>query len=101
WELIASGGSIGADGAPGAIEVYEQPTQPASTVVGAMWIDTDESPPQWAPQIPLVSALPGSPFDGQEIYYLADATNSVIWHLRYRAGSSSAYKWEFIGGMYL
>lgn len=48
--------------------------------------------------IPLVSALPGAPVDGQEVYYLADATNGVIWHLRYNAASASAYKWEFVGG---
>jgi hypothetical protein len=44
------------------------------------------------------TTLPSSPIDGQEIYYAADATNGVIWHLRYRSGSSSSYKWEFIGG---
>lgn len=44
------------------------------------------------------TSLPGSPVDGQEIYYAADATNGVIWHLRYRSGSSSSYKWEFVGG---
>lgn len=48
--------------------------------------------------IPLVSTLPASPVDGQEIYYLADATNGIIWHLRYRAAASGAYKWEFVGG---
>jgi len=47
---------------------------------------------------PLVSSLPGTPVDGQEIYYLADPTNGVIWHLRYRAASASPYKWEFVGG---
>jgi hypothetical protein len=45
-----------------------------------------------------VTSLPGSPVDGQEVYYVADATNGVIWHLRYNAGSASAYKWEFVGG---
>lgn len=45
-----------------------------------------------------VTSLPSSPVDGQEVYYAADATNGVIWHLRYRAASSSSYKWEFIGG---
>lgn len=44
------------------------------------------------------TSLPGSPFDGQEIYYAADATNGVYWHLRYRSASASAYKWEFLGG---
>jgi len=46
----------------------------------------------------VVAALPGSPVDGQQIYLLADATNGVVWHLRYRAASASAYKWEFVGG---
>src|SRR5205823_156654 len=26
------------------------------------------------------------------------AAKGVAWHLRYRAGSTSAYKWEFVGG---
>jgi hypothetical protein len=47
---------------------------------------------------PLVSVLPGSPNDGQEVYYLADAANGVIWHLRYRAASPNAAKWELVGG---
>jgi len=50
---------------------------------------------------PLVSALPGSPVDGQEIYYLADAANGIIWHLRYRAASPNPTKWEYIGGQAL
>lgn len=45
-----------------------------------------------------VSALPGSPTDGLEIYFVVDATKGVLWHLRYNAGSASAYKWEFVGG---
>jgi len=45
-----------------------------------------------------VTSLPASPIDGQEIYYGADATNGIIWHLRYRSASSSTYKWEYIGG---
>jgi hypothetical protein len=52
----------------------------------------------WGTAIPTVSALPGAPVDGQEIYYVADATNGVVWHLKYRAASSSAYKWEYLGG---
>lgn len=46
----------------------------------------------------VVTALPGSPADGQEVYFQADATNGIYWHLRYRSGSASAYKWEFVGG---
>jgi len=46
----------------------------------------------------VVTALPGSPIDGQVIYYTADATNGVVWKLRYRSASASAYKWEYVGG---
>lgn len=46
----------------------------------------------------LVTSLPANPYDGQECYFLASATDGVIWHLRYRAASSFAYKWEFLGG---
>jgi len=61
-------------------------------------------PPQF------VTTLPSSPIDGTEVYYQSTtagtgggATNSMadvgaVWHLRYRAASSSAYKWEFVGG---
>lgn len=45
-----------------------------------------------------VTALPANPIDGQECYFVADATNGIIWHLRYNAGSASAYKWELVGG---
>lgn len=50
--------------------------------------------------VPLVTALPSSPVDGQEIYLqtAAMATAGVIWHLRYNASSSSPYKWECVGG---
>ena len=44
--------------------------------------------------------LPTSPYDGQE-YVLVDSLSnpSYNWRFRYNAGSSSAYKWEFIGGV--
>ena len=44
-----------------------------------------------------VSATTG-PQDADEIYYLADSATRTLWHLRYNASSSSAYKWEFLGG---
>jgi len=44
---------------------------------------------------PAVTSLPGAPVDGQEVYYLADVTNGVIWHLRYNA---AAAKWQYLGG---
>lgn len=60
--------------------------------------------------IAFVSSLPTSPVDGQEVYFQASgagtgggATDSMLslgmaWHFRYNASSSSAYKWEFLGG---
>lgn len=44
-----------------------------------------------------VVSLPASPIDGQECYYVADAAAGIIWHLRYNAGSASAFKWEPTG----
>lgn len=46
----------------------------------------------------VVTALPGGPVDGQVINFLADAANGIVWRLRYRAASASAYKWEYLGG---
>lgn len=61
---------------------------------GAAWQDLAVG----APAPVRVTALPAGAVDGQEVYYVADATNGVLWHLRYNAGSGSAYKWEYVGG---
>lgn len=74
-------------------ELFVGPNAPVSSE--RLWLDTDEAE---IPRVSIVTALPGSPVDGQEIYYAADAANGVIWHLRYNANSASAYKWEFLGG---
>ena len=79
----------------GATEVHVGAEAPEPRAAEVIWVDTDETgitPPS------LVSALPSSPGDGQEVYYQADATAGVVWHLRYNAFSASAYKWEFLGG---
>lgn len=47
---------------------------------------------------PRVTSLPSNPVDGQECYFVADATAGVVWHLRYNAASASPYKWEVVGG---
>jgi len=88
-------------GAPGVIEVYEQPGTPSGADVGAVWIDTDESPPSISVVTTtetIVMSLPSSPVDGQIINYLADAANGIVWRLRYRSAASGSYKWEFVGG---
>jgi len=56
-----------------------------TTVEGKVWI-------------PTVSSVPTTNLvDGQEIYYLADGTNGVVWTLKYRAAEPT-YKWNFVGG---
>jgi hypothetical protein len=68
------------------------------------------SPPvstPWVPLWPLSTAapvsygtsLPATPADGQEAILVDSTTNPTYqWRFRYNAGSSSAYKWEFVGG---
>jgi hypothetical protein len=46
----------------------------------------------------VVTTLPGAPVDGQEVYYVADAANGIVWHLRYRTAATGPYKWEVVGG---
>jgi len=47
--------------------------------------------------IPLVTDLPVNPQDGDEVYFVADSTNGILWHFRYRAAAPSAYRWEAVG----
>lgn len=57
--------------------------------------------PTSGPTRPAVSygtSPPASPADGDLWYYPADATNGIMWCFRYRSGSASTYKWEFVGG---
>lgn len=52
------------------------------------------------PVVSLVTSLPTSPTDGQEVYYQASGdmeTNGIVWHLRYRSAGGT-YKWEYLGG---
>ena len=59
---------------------------------------TGQVPPASRSLIPSYgSTFPASPVDGQEHIYTAGA-NGECWRFRYNAGSSSAYKWEYIGG---
>lgn len=75
----------------------------ADSSIDALWLGTV------TPATALVSALPGSPVDGQDCFYQSTAAGSgggsatmasvgAVWHLRYRSASASAYKWEFVGG---
>src|SRR5215471_3105246 len=45
------------------------------------------------------TSLPTTPTDGQEAILVDSLTNPTYqWRFRYNAGSTSAYKWEYIGG---
>ena len=91
---------------PGRLRTPRLASAPSSPAEGEMYYDTAGKILYWrnnavwvsAGAIPRVTSLPGSPVDGQEIYYAADSTGGVLWHLRYNGGSASAYKWEFLGG---
>jgi hypothetical protein len=43
-----------------------------------------------------VTALPSKPYPGQEIYYIADESKGVYWHLYYAKGET--HPWRFLGG---
>jgi len=64
---------------------------------------TSNAPTQW-PMPPTsrpsyATTLPANPYDGQEAILVDSLSNpSYQWRFRYNAASTSAYKWEFIGG---
>jgi hypothetical protein len=46
------------------------------------------------------TSLPASPSDGQSAVLVDSTTNpTYTWRFRYNNGSTSAYKWEFVGGV--
>lgn len=66
-----------------------------STDFGAEAVDTGATWELIAPPPPVVTTLPASARDGQDIYL--KPTTETIWHLRYNASSASPYKWEAVG----
>jgi hypothetical protein len=70
--------------------IYETDTDRTLIWNGSSWYPPSAST--------LITSLPSTPTDGQIINYVADSTNGIVWTFRYRSASSSAYKWEFIGG---
>jgi hypothetical protein len=102
WEQQASGwvftgitikGPIGATGAPG---------YPSTSGHEADVLTVSGGVPVWADPAAAPSygtSFPASPVDGQEHVLVDSVTNPTYqWRFRYNAGSSSAYKWELIGG---
>jgi len=78
--------------------VHIGPSAPDPTVK-QLWVDTDDADMRQAPA--LVSTLPSSPYEGQEVYYqnAAMALQGVVWHLKFRDTMGlTFYQWEFLGG---
>jgi hypothetical protein len=48
--------------------------------------------------VPLVTVLPATAVEGDEVYFDANPGQGVIWHLRYDASIGDGNKWEFLGG---
>lgn len=48
--------------------------------------------------LPAFTSLPSSPYNGQIVPFVADATNGIVWQFRYNSGDVSGYPWEFFGG---
>ena len=75
-------------------------------VVNGQWLKGAGGIPVWTALTqadveltPYGTSLPASPFNGQEAILVDSTTNPTWeWRFRYNANSSSAYKWEFIGG---
>jgi hypothetical protein len=89
-------GAEGAQGPAGPPTAWIAPEAPSPRGEYTIWIDTDEVERTWPP--PVVTTLPASPWDGQEVYFLANAAQGIMWHLRYRVAAVGPYKWEVIGG---
>ena len=57
------------------------------------------APPGVMGAIPLVTALPASPFEGQEVIFTDSLTAPTYsWRLRY-VGAKTSNKWVFVGGV--
>lgn len=48
----------------------------------------------------VVTSLPGSPADGDEVYYkVGTGDTALFWHLRYDSSITDSYKWRVVGAV--
>jgi hypothetical protein len=87
-------GTLGARPAAGLIGRYYTDDATGFTYRdnGTAWVPLNAAAPG------ISGAFPSTPYDGQEVAVVIDATAGVCWRFKYRAASASAYKWEFVGG---
>jgi hypothetical protein len=83
------------DAGTGFIESGSTPTRNASYIKVNKIIQASQFIVPLA-SAPLVTSLPSVPIVGQEVRYVADATNGVYWNLHY--DGLGTYPWKFIGG---
>lgn len=109
WQAAAGGADLVYNGDFPANTPYTDGDIVISGGIAYMCVTpTANAPTPWpggaspAPTPPTVSygtSLPASPADGQEAILVDNVSNpSYQWRFRYNAGSSSAYKWEYVGG---
>ena len=84
----------------GDVVVYNGIAYMAVKATSAAPVAWPGGPTPAAPQtIPYGTSLPASPADGQEAILVDSVTNpTYTWRFRFNSLSSSAYKWEFVGG---
>jgi hypothetical protein len=101
WAPAPAGGGVDYKGAWGAGTPYASGDVANYNGVDYLAVNpsTGQTPPLAAPaSIPLVTALPGSPVDGQEIILVDSLTAPTYqWRLRYVAAKASN-RWIYIGG---
>jgi Collagen triple helix repeat (20 copies) len=86
WIVAPSGGGGGGG-------VWLDPTT-APPDHSYVWVDPDDVAVSGTPLV--VTSLPSSPTDGQEVYYKVN--EDTFWFLRYNAAATAPYKWLFLGG---
>jgi len=96
-----SGGPAGATGPAGPNLVDGSTPTPLTGLLKGNGTDIDVAVAgtDYARPTGYGTSLPGSPVDGQEHILVDSTTNPAYqWRLRYNSSSSSAYKWELVGG---
>ena len=80
--------------APGDVVTY------AGVTYLAVNPSTGQTPPSaFGTNIPVVTALPGGPVDGQEVILVDSLTLPTYqWRMRYMASITDANKWVYVGG---
>jgi hypothetical protein len=80
---------------------YPAATDPADVPTDMQELATDvETLVARSGDVSYGTTLPAGPVNGQQAILVDSTTNpSYQWRFRYNSGSSSTYKWEFIGGL--